>query len=541
MLRNKKEMFDSILSNTFTGNQSKNKNIVNLNIGNQKKDKFCVQNKSDKNKVIIKRNKRNVHENKDSKLSNDIGKYNYYNLNNWNEKEVKMFEGESESKSKRITEMRNGLNKIFTNFLGPKNNILNTNYIINKRCRLINKKNKKNLSMNLSRYFLDYSHKKIKSPKYHLEINVSNNNIDSLNIKDNQANINHKMFYNKNNKIMGNKINSNKKKYYILFNTQKQSNLTKHNININSSRILSSYSKTRKKIIISKKEKNNNQSINTSIKKGKTTTSRYKDVNNNINVSNTLLINNDKNINTIDYCLKILDQYYTINNTINITNNNSSLLSNFSNNNMNNKKLSKIDLTDKHNNYQYNISNNTNINNLLKNIFKCFNKDNNGYITLNYRFKIKDYLSKSYLGINREFLKILEKMMKILYELNRKNSSYDFDEDKAIINEGVFIKYMIYIYNKKLNISEKKIFLNAKNDIDKISKKELLSYNYKSKPSFSKYKDNKNIITAYNSSGKLNNQRKSKSLCGNIHNYFFYKVKESTSKKKKKFNSFNNL
>ena len=544
MLRNKKEMFDGVLSNTFIGNQSKiNKNIVNLNIGNQKNDKFWIQNKNDKNKVIIKRNKRNEHENKDSKLFNDISKYNDFNLNNLNEKEVKTFEAESESKSKRITEMRNGLNKMFTNFLGQKNNILNTNYIINKRCRLINKKNKKNMSMNLSRYFLDYSHKKNKSPKYHLEINVSNNNIDNLNIKDNQANINHKMFYNNNNKILGNKINSNKKKYYILFNTQKQSNVTKHNTTINSSRILnsiSSHSKTRKKIIISKKEKNNNQSNNSSLKKRKTTTSRYKDVNNNINVSNTLLINYDKNNNTNDYCLKILDQYYTINNTINITNNNSSLLSNFSNNNMNHKKLSKIDLLDKHNNYQYNKSNN-NINNLLKNIFKCFNKDNNGFITLNYRFKIKDCLSKSYLGINREFLKVLEKMVKILYDLNRKNSSYDFDEDKAIIYEGVFIKYMIYIYNKKLNISEKKIFLNAKNDIDKIIKKEFVSYNYKSKPSFNKFKDNKNVLTTYNSSGKLNNQRKSKFLCDNIHKYFFYKVKKSTSKKKTKFNSFNNL
>ena len=546
MLRNKKEMFDNILSNTFIGSQSKNnKNIVNLNIENQKKDKFLVQNKSIKNKVIIKRNKRNAHENKGSKLYIDINKNNDYNLNNWNEKEVKTLEGESESKSKRITEMRNGLNKMLTNFLGQKNNIINTNYIINKRCRIINKKNKKNMSMNLSRYFLDYSHKKNKSPKYHLEINVSNNNIDSLNIKDNQTNINNKIIYNStNNKIMGNKRNSNKKKYYILFNSQKQSNFTKHNTNISSSTILnsiSSHSKTKKKIIISKKEKNNNQSNNSSIQKRKTTTPRCKDVNDNVNASNTLLINNDKNNNTNDYCLKILDQYYTINNTINITNNNSSLLSNFSNNNLSNKKSSKNDFIDKYNNYQHNISNNININNLLKNIFKCFDKDNNGFITLNYRFKIKDCFPKSYMGINTEFLKILEKMVKILYELNKKNTSYDFEEDKVNIFEGMFIKYMIYIYNKKLNISEKKIFLNAKNNIDKIIKKESKSYNYMQKQSFNKYKNNKNALTTYNSSGKLNNKRKMTSLCDDIHKYFFYKVKKSSSKKKTKFNSFNNL
>ena len=540
MFRNKKDNFDNILSHTFIGNQSKkNKNQILINVGNQKKEKFLNQNKSNKNKVIIKRNKKNLYENKENKLSCDITKYSDINQNNFIEKAMKTFEGESGSKSKRISEMRNGLNKIFNNFLGQKNNILNTHYIINKRCRIINNKNKKNMSMNLSRYFLDYSQKKSKSPKYHLEINVSNNNIDNLNVRDNQTNANHKIVYNKNNNILGNnyenktnKNNSNKKNYHILFNSQKQSILRKYNTNIKSFKNLNSkdsHLKTKKKIIVSKNPKNNNSSI----KKHKSINSKYKDFNN-INISNSLLINNDKTNLTNDYCLKILDQYYTINNTINITNNNSSLLSNFSN--KSNKKASKIDFNDK------SFTNNININNLLKNIFKCFDKDNNGFIILNYKFNIKDYLYKSYLGINIEFLKILEKMIKILYEMNKKYNSLDFDEDKVIMNENIFIKYMIYIYNKKLNLYERKIFSNSKNDIDKIINREFTSYNYKPKTSFSKFKDNKNILSTYSSSGKLYNRRENKSLSNDIHKYFFYQIKNNKSnsrnKNKQKFNSF---
>ena len=166
-----------------------------------------------------------------------------------------------------------------------------------------------------------------------------------------------------------------------------------------------------------------------------------------------------------DYCLKIHDQYYTINNTINITNNNS-LLSNFSNNNMSNKKNSKYENND----------NNNNIKNMMKNIFRFIDKDNNGYIVLNNRQKIFQIFNRDNSSINREILKILEKMIKILYKINKKNNNIDFDDDKIIIKENIFVKHMIYIYNNKLNINEKKIFFSAKNDFDKIIKKDLLSY-----------------------------------------------------------------
>ena len=534
MLNKRQDILDNILSNTFIDNNPKKNRIKNnLNIGSQ--DRAMIQNKSTKNKVIIKRNKKNIFETKDNynyKYSTDMNKFNEINQNNnFIESSLRTFEGESGSKGKRISEIRSGLNKMFTNFIGQKSNILNTNYIINKRCRIINNKNKKNMSMNLSRYFLDYSHKKHRSPKYNLEINVSNNNIDNLNFRDFQTNTNHKILYNKNNNTLINKNNnSNKKNYYIMFNSKKKSFLHKYNTNIRSSRFLntkSSYSKKRKKIISSNKYRDKNHSNNTSVKKT-IITSRCKDINN-LSISNSLLINNDKINHRNDCCLKILDQYYTINNTINITNNNS-LLGNFPNNNMSNKKY-KHEKIDK---------NNIDIKNIIKNIFKCLDRDRNGFIILSNKQKINYFFNKNNLGTNREFQKILEKMIKYIYEINRKYSIIDFEEDKIIINENNFIKYMINIYNNKLNIYEKKIFLSSKNNIDKIFRKDFLSYNFKPKSSFNKLKDSNNL-SSYNSSCRLKNKREYKSISNDINKYFFNKMKKNDSKKKLQFNSFNYL
>ena len=67
-----------------------------------------THNKSSKNKVIIKRNKNHKENNKK-------------NQNNFFEKAMKTFEV-SGKKSKKFIEMRKGLNNIFNNSIGQKNN-----------------------------------------------------------------------------------------------------------------------------------------------------------------------------------------------------------------------------------------------------------------------------------------------------------------------------------------------------------------------------------------------------------------------------------
>lgn len=535
ILHTHSEGLDSILSNTVNNNANAKINnnhfhqSINFNTI-QEKNMVQAQNKSAKNKVVIKRNKKNVFDNKDyTKFSCDMNKNEIYQ-NNFSENTLRTFEGESGSKSKRISEMRNGLNKIFNNFLGQKNNILNTNYIINKRCRIINNKNKKNMSMNLSRYFLNYNKKNNKSPNYNIEINVSNNNIDNINLKESITNTTHRIANNKtNNIILNNKNNNiNKKNHFIIFNSQNQSILRRYNTNIKSSRILSSissYSKKRKKIIDAKNDKNNSKN-NSSLKKRKTLPSKYKEINNS-NISNSLIIN-DKTNPINDYSLKILDQYYTINNTINITNNNS-MLNNFPNSSLSNKKNYK-------NNYKI-----SNIKDFIKYLFKCLDKDNNGFIILNYKQKIKDIFNKNNYIINKEFMCVFQKMIKILYEIYRKNSNIDFDENKMIITENLFIKYMIYIYSNKLNINEKKIVLSTKNEINKMIKIDFMPYKYKPKSSFNKLKTSRNNLSSYNSSSRLNHTREYKSISNDINKYFLNKMRKNASRKKSIFNSFNDL
>ena len=488
------------------------------------KKKSMTQNLNTKNKVIMKRNKQNL-------LDKEMTKYSI-DQNNYVEKATKTIDREYRSKSKKISEIRKGFNKILSNFIEQKNNILNTNYIINKRCRIINNKNKKNISVNLSSYYFDLSHKRNKSPKYNLEINVSNNNLENLNIKDSQSNANNKKIHIRNNILLNNKINkskssNNKKKHYIILNSQKKSILHKYNTNIKSTRILeplTSNSRKRKKIIIGKKLKNENISSNSSLKKTKAIRSRTKE-NNNINISSSLMSNNDKT-NSNDYCLKILDKHYTINNTINITNNNS-LLSNFSNN-MSNKK----------NKNENNDNINNNLKSIIRNIFKFLDKENNGFIIINMKQKINDIFNKN--KINKDFCKILEKMMKFLIEINKKNSNIDFFEDKIIINENAFIKHMTYIYNYKMNKNEKKIFLSEKNNFEKKIKKDFLEYYLKPKSSFSKSNVEKHFISSFNYLNNIN-LRENKFIGMDINKYFLHKMKKNLRRKKEKYNSFNDL
>ena len=550
-LKTRKEIFENIMSNTFINNSSKiNRNMNNVNqiTYTQTQDKMLLQNKSTKNKVIIKRKKKTNNDNKEnSRMSNELSRQNEISQNTFIEKTIKTFEGESGSKSKRISEMRNGLNRIFNNFLGQKNNILNTNYIINKRCRIINNKNKKNMSMNLSRYILDYSKRKYKPPKYNLEINVSNNNFDNLTIKDSQTNTNQKVVYGKNNNLLTNNVyykdsiknnpsnTTNRKNHYILFNTQNQSLLRRYNTNINnSSHILtsiSSHSKTKKKIMGQRKESQNISKHNSSLIKRKNNTSKNKNIINNLNISNSLLLNTDKNNHINDYCLKVLDQYYTINNTINITNNNS-LLNSFSNNNNNTSKKKKFknETGEKIND----------VNCLMKNLFKCLDKDNNGFIIITYKQKISENLCKNY-NISKEVKKILSKMFKILFEIQKKNSRVELDDDKTIIKSHFFTNYMEYIYNNKLNINEKNVLLSFKKEFDKKVKKDVMSYNFKPKSSFNRFKENKFYISSFNSSSRLNNTKENKSISNDINKFFKKKIRKNSSKQKRKFNSFNDI
>ena len=529
-LKSIKEKNDNMIYNSFIINNSKmNGNSIHSNILAQIYDKCLKNNKSTKNKFIIKRNDKPIYDNDISKLSNDTNKQNDISQNNCFEKSIRTVEIESGSKSKRISEMRNGLSKMYNNFIGQKNNILNTNYIINKRCRIINNKNKKKMSMNLSRYILDYNKKINKSPKFNLEINVSNNNIENLTLRDYHTNKIQKNIYGKNNNIFSynfyskdsfrnnnnqsNIMSSSKKNHLKLLNNQNQSIICRYNTNFNNnnSRMLSSivaYSKNRRKIVRIKKDKANNKNNNSHLKNKKYITLKNKDMNNNLNTSNSLFINNDKNNKNNDCCLKILDQYYTINNTINITNNNS-LLNSFSNNNLNHRKIFKNE----------NFEKIDGVKNLVKNLFSYFDRDNNEFIIISYKKKIEEILNTKKVGINKEPRKVLAKMIQFFFDINKRNGTIEFDEDKIIINKNLFIKLMVYIYNNKLTIYEKKLLNSTKYDIDRNIKKNFTenTYNFKPKSSFNRYKNNKFYLSTYNSSSRLNYTKDNHSLSSFFH------------------------
>ena len=176
----------------------------------------------------------------------------------------------------------------------------------------------------------------------------------------------------------------------------------------------------------------------------------------------------------------------------------------------------------------------------MKNLFKCFDKDNNGFIIISYKQKLSENLCKNY-NISKEVKKILSKMFKILFELQKKNSRVELDDDRTIIKSHLFVKYMEYIYNNKLNINEKKVLLSFKKEFDKKVKKDVISYNFKPKSSFNRFKDNKYYISSFNSSSRLNNTKENKSISNDINKYFKKKIRKNSSKEKRKFNSFNDI
>ena len=539
--RNKR--LDKLKSYTFIAHYPKtiNKhNLINQNSFIQNKEKQLLKNKRDLNK--IQTSKKNVIF---SKKKNGISHYIYFKKRNGALEE-------SQSKSKKISEIKNGLSKIFNNFQGTNNILLNTDYIINKRCRMINSKDKKNMSMNLSRHIHDFNKKARVSPKYKLEIKISNNNLYNLNMKDNQKNSNQKTFYNKNSKannniLINNFNNSNsdynnnnlnyqydimdskKRKFYNrLINTHSlnQFILQKHNTSINSkSRIFSSVgsnNKIKKKILFEKK--GNNTKNNSFFSRIKNRSSRNKEKSNNLHISNSFLTSHDRSNKVNDYCL---DQYYTINNTINITNNNSLLNSFSNNNNITIKKHYITENKEKINNIKY----------IFNNLFQFFDKENNGFFIMNYKQKINEISDNMKISI--ESKKIFAKMIKILFEINKNNKSLEIGKEKIIINKNIFMKYMIYIFHNKLSINEKTILSEAKREIDKAIKKDFILNNFRPNSSFNKYKINSDYLSSYNYSSKLNKLKENISINIDIKGYSQKKVKKSTCQKEPKYKSFN--
>ena len=442
ILQINKEVFSNLLTNIFS-HKSKKSNVNKIMKNNNE-----MQNRIKKNKIKRRKNSYIGREeiskhSYDFVKSNDISKINF-------EKEMKILG--TESRNKRITEMRKELDSIFNN------NILKTNYVINKRCRIINRKNKKNISMNLSRYFSN-SNKQNKSKKDISEINSSNNNFTHTyeSEKENKTYKYSGTFTCGNSSIFSN----NKSNLLTIINPKRNNskylksgnllNINNYNTNIKNYRVLNNINTYQAlKKIIEIKNKINDGSSSKKVKKN----NRNLD---NINSLCSLLSNRDKstnNMNNNDSNLKVQDQYYTINNTINITNNNS-LMGNFMNN------------------HKKNISyKNSKIMNIINKIFKYLDKENMGFILLNTNRKIKDVFLKNNLILNKEQESILEKIFKFLYDYYKKDNNFELDEDKIIINEKSFLNYMNYILKNKLNFNERNIFLSIAND-NNINKKRI--------------------------------------------------------------------
>ena len=218
-----------------------------------------------------------------------------------------------------------------------------------------------------------------------------------------------------------------------IMKSHNQLTINNYNTNIKNFRVINTLNsdKAWKKLI---KIKHNSNISNKNIRKNS----------NNITSSCSLLT--DEN----DYNLKVLDQYYTINNTINITNNNSlmgNFVHNFSKNNKKSNQQDKVII-------------------LIKKIFTYLDKDNDGFIIFNLNKKIKDIFRQNTINLllNNEKKIILEKIFNFLFESYKKDNNFDLDDDKIIINEKSFIKYFNYIFKNKLNTNEKNIFLSIEND-----------------------------------------------------------------------------
>ena len=155
---------------------------------------------------------------------------------------------------------------------------------------------------------------------------------------------------------------------------------------------------------------------------------------------------------------------------------------------------------------------------------------------MNYKQKINEISNKMEISI--ESKKIFAKMIKILFEINKNNKSLEIGKEKIIINKNIFMKHMIYIFNNKLNINEKKILSETKREIDKVIKKDFILYNFKPKSNYKKYKINSDYLSSYDSSRNLNKLKENKSINMDVKEYSQKKVKKSTSQQKAKYKYF---
>ena len=466
-LQTNKERFSKILSNIFTQNfNQSNINKIVQNCYNQIQDKTSKLKNIIKNKIRKRKNSCMLQEHSFELFkSNDTSRSNL-------DKPMKRMETETNNnRSKKIFEMRKGLNKVFNNFFEHKNNnnILNTNYIINKRCRIINNKKKKSMSMSLTRHSSN-NKKQYKSKKNSLELNITNtyfnNTHDILKEKEYRrplTNKNSGVIYSNNKKKEINIINNNKnKEKNNYFNSPNQLMINNYNTNIKNYHVLNTINsyQTRKSIIEVKN-------------KARNTTSSQKKFNKNGILNNSdsysLLINNEKSKGNNDYSLNVLDQYYTINNTINITNNNS-LMDNY----QNKEKYKQDDKAFS----------------LIKKIYKLLDKDNIGIIILNLKQKLNDIFLYNNLILNREQEKLLEKMFEVLFEIQKKNNNnFELDEYKVLINEKSFLKNMKQIYMNKLNSNERNMFLSIDNNNSDLTKKQIILDKIKQKHFLNKFKN----------------------------------------------------
>ena len=463
ILQTNKEVLTNLLTNIFSHNSKKSNINKIIQNNNEIQNKNSLKNRIKKNKVKRRKNSY-INREEISKRSYDFIKSNDLNKIHF-EKEMKVLG--TESRNKRITEMRKELDNIFNS------NILKTNYVINKRCRIINKKNKKNISMNLSRYFSNIN--KPNKPKREVsETNTSNNNFTHTYESEKE----NKTYKYSGTLTFGNSsiFSNNKSNILTIINPKRNHTkylksdhlltINNYNANIKNYRVLNNINtyQTWKKIIGMKNKDNDNSSM----KKMK---KNNRDLNN-INSLCSLLSNQDKQANNIDNSetnLKVQDQYYTINNTINITNNNS-LMGNFVNNHKKNSSFKTSKMT-----------------NLINKIFKYLDKDNMGFILLNTNQKIKNIFAKNNLILNKEQEIILDKIFKLLFENFKKDNTFELDEDKIIINEKSFLTYMNYIFKNKLNFNERNIFLSIAID-NNANKKRIVLNKIDQKNIFNKFK-----------------------------------------------------
>ena len=227
----------------------------------------------------------------------------------------------AELKEKRFSEEKRGLNNLFYNSDKIKTNIIN--------------KRKNNNLFNLSNYIKSKNIEQIKREIQ--EINISRNNFnDNTYKKEKENNLSkskRNLAYIKNGLINPLKAKAKNNKN---LNFEHQLTINNYNTSIKNYRVLNvidSYqifnkifekiNKKRKSVSFYKIRKNRN----------------YR---NNITSAYSLLIDTEKTENKNDYDLNVLVPYYTINNTINITNNHSSIGNIINGHIKNNKKMNSV-------------------------------------------------------------------------------------------------------------------------------------------------------------------------------------------------------